>query len=155
MHLSSFFARSLRIASLVAATVLVGCAPPINGAWSGKATCDSDNTLHDVDVAFTQNEEGELEGFAFVNWPANFIVTQFQTSHRAVITDADQRRDGSFRGSFDVEINDNSVPDFRFDVEFANPNNANALNELEGELSAVGGDGNVFQTCDLELTRLQ
>lgn len=153
----SIFSPLLVSCLLSGLALLGGCRPPfVDGGWRGDATCGAE--VHDVVAVFDETAEGDLDGVWFVDYVAVFgdppFTIEVPGTFEASVVDGDADvEDGRFRGGLDVpdEDNQNEVPDFRFDLEWAD---TKQFDSLRGDLDVLDDQGAVTQTCDVDLDRV-
>ena len=133
--------RTLVVLSLVLAAT--GCRPLLDGGWQGTASCP--NEAYPISAILNETKDGEIEGVVYIegiNIIIGDVIARGDIDNGEVNPD-----DGSF--SFDLQTDNEPLADFKVDMEYGNEE----LSELEGDIDQHDDNGELVQTCDLDLDR--
>ncbi|HEY4220435.1 MAG TPA: hypothetical protein VGO62_03815 [Myxococcota bacterium] len=138
-------ARIILVASFLSAVCALsslGCAPSVDGGWSGDSTCG--NSTFPIDAIFNENGNKELEGDVFVEGGTFFgpVIT------KGTVQDGERHDDGSYAG--DLNTNTDSKPELHFSFSF----DASNSDIIKGDVDLLDGDGKTTQTCAMHMDRV-
>ncbi|MCC7111362.1 MAG: hypothetical protein IT382_18860 [Deltaproteobacteria bacterium] len=129
--------------ALLAALAAGGCRPLLDGGWQGTAACPGE--AFPLSAIFNETQDGEVEGVVYIegiNIIIGDVIARGDIDNGEVDPD-----DGSF--SFDLQTDNEPLADFKVDMEYGNEE----LSELEGDIDQHDDNGELVQTCDLDLDR--
>lgn len=120
-----------------------GCRPLLDGGWQGTASCP--NEAYPISAILNETQDGEIEGVVYIegiNILIGDVIARGDIDNGEV--DAE---DGSFR--FDLQTDTEPLADFKVDMEYSN----DELTELEGDIDQLDDNGELVQSCNLDLDR--
>lgn len=120
-----------------------GCRPLLDGGWEGTATCDG--TAFPISAIFNETGEGDIEGTVYIEG----IFGAFGGIAKGVIENG-ERDPESGEYDFDLESDGDDAPDLSVEMEYAD----DEAEELEGTVDRLNENGEVGDTCQLELDRV-
>ena len=120
-----------------------GCRPLIDGGWDGTARCGNDALP--LSAVFNESSDGEVNGFVHIEGFSIFgeIIV------KGVIEDGERNPDdGSYE--FQLQTDDDQPAEFDVELEYADDD----FEELEGRADALNDDGEVTDSCTVDLERV-
>ena len=134
--------RSLTLLALALAAT-AGCRPLIDGGWEGTASCPGQ--AYPLSAIFNETKDGDLEGVVYIegiNILIGDVIVRGDIDNGAV-----DPQDGTF--SFDLQTDTEPLADFKVDMEYQN----DELSSLEGDIDQLDDNGELAQSCNLDLDR--
>lgn len=118
-----------------------GCRPLLDGGWEGTSTCNGD--AFPLAAIFNETGEGDVEGTVYIEGIFGGFIA------KGVIENGERDPEsGSYE--FDLESDGDDTADFSIEMEFAD----DEAEELEGTVDILNNDGEVADTCQLDLDRV-
>lgn len=127
----------------IALCAVTGCRPLLDGGWQGTASCP--NETYPVSAIFNQTNDGEVEGVVYIE---GIYVLITNLIVRGEIDNGEiDPEDGNIR--FDLQTDGEPLADFKCDLEYSN----DELTELDGDIDQIDDNGELVQSCTLDLDR--
>lgn len=137
--------RAFVVCGSAALLALGACRPTIDGAWDGDATCDASGR-HVVSALFNEQADGDLKGQIYIE---NIPFFGAELTLRADIDKGEYDADDD-EYDFDLEADDEPQRDFQVSMELS----GDSADDLRGDIDQFDDDGEVTDTCSLDLSRL-
>jgi hypothetical protein len=125
----------------LAALAFGACRPNIDGGWEGRARC-SGNTLP-LSVIVNEDKDGDLEGVIFIEGIFGGLIVKGTIDGGGY-----NPRTNTY--DFRVQTDNDPPPELDIELELADDN----VDELEGTADLLNDDGDVRDTCRVDLDRV-
>jgi hypothetical protein len=129
-----------RALMLIVVVSTVGCRPLLDGGWEGSANCGND--AFPVSAIFNENGEGEVDGVVYIEGIFNAFVIRGDVDDGAF-----DPQDNEY--NMDLQTDSDETADFQIDMAYGND-----PDELEGDVDVIDDEGQVVDTCQLDLNRV-
>ena len=113
--------------------------PPLDGGWTGTATCGQ--SAFPIDAIFNEVQPKTLEGTIFIEGIFGGLIA------KGTIDNGERNDDGSYIG--DLNTDDDAAAEFTFDFAYL----ANSPDDAKGTVDQLDNSGKTQSTCALHMTR--
>lgn len=121
--------------------------PSLAGGWKGTYECGADSKK--LSAALAEDEDGVVDGEMFLDYQIVILGTPLTLTGRANVDDG-ALADGVYSGFVDVLDNSQGLPDYLFSLSLDE-----AGDEVTGDFTRENADGEVIQTCPVQLARVE
>jgi len=121
--------------------------PLVEGAWEGTYECGADSKK--ASLGLNEDDEGVVEGEAFLDYQIVLLGTPYLLTGRGAVDGEFDADDNEYTGAIDIFDNAQGLADFEFTLELNE-----AADELEGVFEIRNSEGEVTQSCDANLEKI-